>query len=397
MARTTHADPTTSTPSPVLFFALELSKATWKLGFATSAQRRARIRDVPARDLGALFAEVEAAKARLGCAPDAALRSCYEAGRDGFWIHRALEARGVENVILEPASIEVSRRARNAKTDRLDVEKLVRLLVRYHAGEPTIRVVRTPTVEAEDERLLPRQLKRLKKKRAQVTNAIRAALFRHGLDLDPRKPGFRRELRAARQWDGSRLPPGLRQEVDLLWKQLLLLDRQVKDLSQQQREALREVRRGTREGTLAQRKAARLSELKGVGDIGAYVLSTEFFAWREFRNRGEVGALAGLTGTPFSSGSEARDQGISKAGNPRVRTIMVELAWCWLRFQPGSKTSRWFRDHVGKGGSRGKRKAIVAVARKLLVELWHWVEHGVVPVGALLKDDCTPALAGGAA
>lgn len=387
MARTAlTAETTTPTTAPTaLYVALELSKDTWKLGFATGRAERARVRDVRARDRDALLLEIAAAKARLGLAPDAPVKSCYEAGRDGFWLHRFLAAQGIENVVLEPASIEVSRRARNAKTDRLDVEKLVRLLVRHHEGEPTIRVVRVPPPEAEDERLLPRQLRQLKKTRLRVTNAIRAALFRQGLDLDPTAPGFRQALKAARQWDGSRLPPGVAQEVELLWAQFVVVERQVKQLSGQQRVALRDVRRGKAEGTVAQQKAARLTELRGVGDTGAYVLATEFFGWREFKNRKEVGALAGLTGTPFSSGSENRDQGISKAGNPRVRTLMVELAWGWLRFQPESRTSRWFREHVGKGGSRSKRKAIVAVARKLLVELWHWVEHGVVPEGAVFK------------
>lgn len=384
MARTAHDDVTT-TSCGALYVALELSKSTWKFGFTTSRTQAARVRDVTARDTQAFLAEVTEAKARFGLPAGAPVRSCYEAGRDGFWIHHFLEGHGIENVVLEPASIEVDRRAKQVKTDRVDVQKLARLLVRHHHGEVAVRVVRVPRPEEEDERLLPRQLKRLKKVCTRVTNAMRAALIRHGHDLDPRKADFKQRLAAARQWDGSPLPPGLMRELDLQWEQFVLLDRQIKDLTQQQRKALRDVRRGTAEGTVAQQKAARLTELRGIGDTGAYVLATEFFGWREFKNRGEVGALAGLTGTPFSSGREHRDQGISKAGNPRVRTLMVELAWGWLRFQPNSRTTRWFYDHVGKGGSRNRRKAIVAVARKLLVELWHFVEHGVVPAGAELK------------
>jgi transposase len=371
----------------VLYVALELSKKTWKLGFTTSRTGKARIRDVEARDLGAFLTEVQAAKERLGLLPEAPVTSCYEAGRDGFWIHRFLEANRIENVVIDPASIEVNRRSRRAKTDRLDVQKLVQLLVRHHDGEGCLRIVQVPPQEAEDERLLPRQLKRLKKSRVQTTNAIRAGLFLHGVDLDPRRPSYRDELARARQWNGKPLSPGLLQELDLLWEQLVVLKRQIDLLKNLQRRALEEVRRGTAEGTVAQQKAALLTELRGVGDTGAYVLATEFFGWRDFKNRGEVGALAGLTGTPFSSGSEHRDQGISKAGNPRVRALMVQLAWMWLRFQPDSRTSRWFHEHVGKAGSRGKRKAIVAVARKLLVELWHFVEHGVVPEGAVLAKN----------
>ncbi len=390
MAQTAHTDITT--PTRALYVALELSRDSWKLGFTTSRTQKARIRDVKARDLPGFLAEVQAAKVRFGLPEDTPVKSLYEAGRDGFWIHRFLEGNGIENVIVDPASIEVSQHSRRAKTDRLDVQKLAQLLVRHWDGERCLRVVRVPPADAEDERLLPRQLWTLKRKRTQATNQIRAALFLHGVNLDPRKGDFKKqeflkELKRAQQWDGSRLPIELLNVVKMLWKQYVLLVRQIKALEQRQRSALREARRGSPTATVAQRKAALLSELRGVGDVGGYVLATEFFGWRVFNNRKEVGALAGLTGTPHQSGGPAREQGISKAGNPRIRRLMVELAWLWLRWQPNSRTTRWFHEHVGKAGSRGKRKAIVAVARKLLVEFWRFVEHGVVPDGAVLKDD----------
>jgi transposase len=396
MARTARTNVTTPTPGSALYIALELSKEKWKLGFTTSRTKKARIRDVKARDRAGFLAEVQAAKKRLDLPEEAPVRSCYEAGRDGFWIHRFLEANGIANLIVDPASIEVNRRSRQAKTDRLDAQKLAQLLARHHDGEDVLRIVRVPPPEAEDERLLPRLLKTLKRERTQTTNRIRAALFQHGVDLDPRKGDFKKreflqELKRARQWDGSHLPPELLGMVRMLWQQYALVTRQIKQLEGRQRQALQKARRGSPEATVAQRKAALLSELRGVGDIGAYVLTTEFFGWREFNNRNEVGALAGLTGTPHQSGGPAREQGISKAGNPRVRTLMVELAWLWLRWQPESRTTRWFHEHVGKAGSRGKRKAIVAVARKLLVELWHYVEHGVVPDGAQLKAEASAA------
>lgn len=380
------ATQTNTISPPTLFVALELSKKTWKLGFTTSRTRKPRIRDVQAGDRAGFIREVGAAKRSLALPAGTPVKSCYEAGRDGFWLHRWLAAEGIQNVVLEPASIPVDRRSRQVKTDRLDVQKLAHLLARHHDGEGVVRVVRVPPAEAEDERLLPRQLRSLKNALTRATNAIRGALMRHGIDLDPRRKNFPDELAAARQWNGERLPPGLQQEVALLYEQCALLTKQIKGLAQKQTVALREARREPVNKTQALQKAAFLSRLKGIGDTGAYVLATEFFAWREFKNRGEVGALAGLTGTPFCSGSENRDQGISKAGNPRVRALMIELAWCWLRFQPNSRTSRWYHEHIGKGGKRSKRKAIVAVARKLLVELWHFVEHGVVPVGAELKD-----------
>jgi len=394
MAQTAHKD--TTTPDRALYVALELSKDTWKLGFTTSRTRKARIRDVKARDLPGFLAEVQAAKERFGLPKDTPVKSCYEAGRDGFWIHRFLEGSGIANVIVDPASIEVNRRSRQAKTDRLDAQKLAQLLARYHDGEDVVRVVRVPPLDAEIERLLPRQLKALKKKRTQVSNRIRGELFLHGVDLDPRKGDFHKrafldELEQARQWDGSALPAGLVYMVKLDYEHFRLLEEQIRDLAARQRSALKKAREGSPDVTVAQRKAALLSQLCGVGDVGAYVLTTELFGWRVFNNRGEVGAIAGLTGVPHQSGTSAKDQGISKAGNPRVRSLMVELAWLWLRWQPESRTTRWFHEHVGKAGSRGKRKAIVAVARKLLVEFWHFVEHGVVPTGARLKDDDTKA------
>jgi len=391
MAQTVQTESTTAA-SGTLYVALELSKDTWKLGLTTSRIKKARIRDVKARDLEGLLAEVQSAKQRLGLPEDAPVKSCYEAGRDGFWIHRFLEDKGISNVIVDPASIEVDRRSRRAKTDRIDAQKLAQLLARHDDGEEVLRIVRVPSPEAEDERLLPRQLGALKRKRTQASNQIRASLFLHGVDLDPRRGNFAakdflKKLKLARQWDGTPLPTELRRTIRMQWDQYVLATRQIKDLEQRQRQALREARRGSTEATPAMRKAAVLSQLLGIGDIGSYMLATEFFGWRDFKNRGEVGALAGLTGTPFQSGDSGRDQGISKTGNPRVRTLMVELAWLWLRWQPESRTTRWYHEHAGKGGSRAKRKAIVAVARKLLVELWHWVEHGVVPEGAVMKEE----------
>ena len=391
MALTTRsADPTT--PPPALYVALELSKNTWKLGITTSRAQRARIRDVRARDQEGLLAELAQAKRHFRLTAEAPVFTCYEAGRDAFWIHRFLAGQGISNVVVDPASIEVSRRKRKVKTDRVDAEKLAQLLVRHHEGEDVLSVVRVPPLEVEVERLLPRQLKALKNQRTQLTNQIRALLFQHGVDLDPRagsfeKRSFLRELARAKQWDGSPLPSGVVFMVELQWERYAVVEAQIKDLSQRQREALRKARRGASDVTPAQALAARMTELRGVGDTGAYVLSLEFFAWREFKNRRQVGALAGLTGTPFQSGGMDKDQGISKAGNARVRALIVELAWCWLRFQPQSDLAKWYWAHVGKAKSRGRRKAIVALARKLLVALWHFVEHGVVPAGATLKED----------
>ncbi len=380
--------------APKLYVALELSKDTWKLAFTTSRIAKPRLRDVRARDQGAFLEEVRAAKERLGLDSNAAVLSCYEAGRDGFWIHRFLEANGVTNLIVDPASIEVDRRSRRAKTDRIDAQKLAQLLARHGDGENVLRVVCVPPPEAEDERLLPRQLLTLKRSRVRTGNQIRAALFLHGVVIDPRKGNFAEKefltkLKNARQWNGSPLPSELVIMVRALWEEFALTTRQIKSLEQRQRKLLREAIAVGSESPEAHRKAAKLTQLRGIGDVGALILVMEFFGWREFNNRKEVAALAGLTGTPHQSGTSNKEQGISKAGNPRVRRLMVELAWLWLRWQPNSRTTRWFHEHVGRSGSRGKRKAIVAVARKLLIELWHFAEHDVIPEGAVLKGEAS--------
>ncbi len=360
MARTAPIE-SIANPRPTLYVALELSKDTWKLAFTTSRLGKPRIRDVRARDLEGFLAEVQAAKECQGLAPDAPVLSCYEAGRDGFWIHRFLAANGITNLVVDPASIEVNRRSRRVKTDRIDAQKLAQLLARHGDGEDVLREVSVPPQEAEDERLLPRQLQTLKRKRVRTGSQIRAALFLHGVDIDPRRGNFAQKeflakLKAARQWDGSALPPELVRTVKMLWEEFALTTRQIKRLEQRQRQLLRDARAQNTESPEAHRKAARLTQLRGIGDVGALILVTELFAWREFDNRKQIAALAGLTGTPHQSGSSGRDQGISKAGNPRVRRLMVELAWLWLRWQPDSRTTRWFHEHVGRQGVEANAK-----------------------------------------
>lgn len=386
MARTAQTDD--STDARKLYMAMELSKGTWKLGFATELGQKPRIVDVRGQERRhAVLAAIEGAKRRFRLPADAPVVSCYEAGRDGFWIHRWLTSEGVQNLVLEPASLEVDRRRRRAKTDGIDVRKMLRHLIRHNEGDLAMRIVRVPPAEAEDERLLPRRLKSLKERRTQLTNQIRAVLFQHGIDLNPRRRDFAAKVAEARQWNGEPLLPGVQLELDLLRAQLELIERQIGQLQREHDARLKAGREAAPAATPAQKKAALLAELKGIGETGAYVLTTEFFGWRKFDNRKQVGALAGLTGTPFDSGNSDREQGISKSGNKRVRALLVQQAWGWLRWQPTSELSRWFWRHVGQGGSRNKRKAIVALARKLLIALWHFVEHGVVPDGAVLKAE----------
>lgn len=374
-----------------LFLAFELGGSNWKLGFATQPAGRVRCRNLPVKRLNPaeilqeVYAEVAAAKLRLGLAADAPVYSCYEAGRDGFWLDRALSAAGVTNVIVEPASLLVDRRARRAKTDQLDLKALLSSLFRHHAGEKVWRVVRVPSAEDEDLRRLPRERELLVKQRGQHTNRIGSYLVLEGIHrLEARvlSPRFEESLGRLRRFDGSPLPNRMLRVIKDEIARLRLVQAQIKSIDDEQKKLLKaEQPTGS---TLE--KARRLTELKGIGPVGAMILTTEFYGWREFKNRGQVGALAGLTDTPWKSDGIDRPQGISKAGNYRIRRLAVELAWGWVtKWQVESELSKWYRRQTESGKKRLKRVAIVAVARKLLVALWHYLDHGVLPTGAILK------------
>jgi len=383
MARTAQDDITT----PTLYLAFELGGSKWVLGFTTELARPPRRRTLPAGDAKALVKliaeEIQSAKERFDLDPDAPVKSVYEAGRDGFWLDRALAVLGVENVVIEPASLMVDRRARRAKTDRLDLQELLRSLVRHHRGERVWRVVRVPSAEVEDLRHLSRRRERLVKERTQHVVRIKSLLNLEGLKLrGVALRGFEEELSTLRRVDGGPLGEQLLADVRDELARLRLAQAQIDAIGKLQAKLLKQA---APKNPVVER-AQRLTQLKGIGAVSAFVLSGEFFAWREFRNRKQVGALAGLTDTPWKSDGIDKQQGISKAGNRRVRTLAVELSWGWLQHQPDSKLSRWYRDQTSSGKKRFKRVAIVAMARKLLVELWHFLDHGVVPQGAVLSS-----------
>lgn len=359
----------------VLYMAMELSKRTWKLGFGVG-NRKCREVNVPAGDLDRLSEEIERAKRRFGLDPECTVRSCYEAGRDGFWIHRALCARGNENVIIDPGSIEVNQRKRRAKNDGLDVKKLLKDLARYHESDADVwSVVRVPSVEVEDERRVHRELERLTSERTAHRNRIQALLVSVGIQHRPSK-AFADDLDQMRLWDGSPLPPQLTAELRREYERLKLVEDQMRELRSLMKARLEAPQ------SVGDNQAAQLATLVGIGAQGGWVLAKELFAWRQFRNRREVGSCVGVTPTPFDSGESDREQGISKAGNRRVRTLLTQLAWIWLRYQPNSQLSRWFQERFGRGTKRSRRVGIIALSRKLLIALWHYVEHGVVPDGA---------------
>jgi transposase len=307
------------------------------------------------------------------------VRSCYEAGREGFWLHRWLASEGIESHVVDASSIEVNRRLRRAKTDRMDAGRLLLLLVRFFGGERRVwSVVRVPSVEEEDRRHLHRELLTMKRDRTRLANRVQGLLANQGLRVDWRKP-LQEQLDALRSWDGTALPRGLRARLDQERERLELLNRQIEAL-----EAMRRDRIRAGSGAAVE-KVQQLLTLQGVGSNSAWLYVMEFFAWRQFRNRREVGALAGLTPTPYQSGESQREQGIAKAGNRHVRAMAIEIAWGWLRFQPKSALTRWYQERFGHGSSRLRRIGIVALARKLLIALWRFLETGVVPEGAKLK------------
>src|SRR5499427_1183487 len=378
----THHEQRTATEA-ILFVAFELSEKTWKLGFTTGHGQKPRERSMPARDHERVLDEIAQAKRRLGLPDTAPVVSCYEAGREGFWLHRFLRAQGLTNHVVDSSSIEVNRRRRRAKSDGLDVRKLLSMLMRYEQGERQVwQVVKVPSVEAEDQRHRHRDLETLKRERASTMSRIEGLLSSQGLRVTSLTK-LPEQLDALRLWDGSPLPPGLRRRVLRVYDQYTFLSAQIAEVEAARRAQL-QASTDTRIEQVRQ-----LMQLKGIGINGAWLLVMEFFGWREFKNRREVGGLAGFTPTPYQSGDSAREQGITKAGNRHVRWMTTELAWSWLRLQPDSALSVWFRERFGNGGKRLRRIGMVAVARKLLIALWRFLETGGLPAGAVLKEGQT--------
>ena len=364
-----------------LYMAMELSQKEWKLGFSVGPGQAPRLRNMPGRNLEVLKDEIRLARERFGLGKGVEVESCYEAGRDGFWLHRFLETQGVRNLVVDSASIEVSRRFRRVKTDRMDVGKLLGMLMRYDLGERKVwSVVHVPSEKAEDARQLHREMLRLKKERTRHINRMKGLLASQGVVLEI-GPEFMEALDEIRLWDGSGLPGRLRKRLEREYERMRLLKQQIGDLEKEREEVLC----SSQEAAVEQIR--QLLRLKGIGVNSAWLYVMEFFAWRGFRNRREVGALAGLTPTPYQSGESSKECGISKAGNRPVRGMAIEIAWAWLRYQPESALSLWYNRRFAEGSSRVRRIGIVALARKLLIELWKYLETGAVPEGAYLKSD----------
>jgi len=341
-----------------LFVACELSEKTWKLGFTTGHGQKPRERTMTARQQERILDEIAQAKRRLGLPETAPVVSGYEAGREGFWLHRFLQAHGITNQVVGSSSIAVNRRRRRAKSDGLDVRKLLSMLMRYAQGERQVwQVVQVPAVEAEDHRHRHRDVETLKQERASTTTRIQGLLRSQGIRLTSLSK-LPEQLEALRLWDGSPIPPGLRRRVLRVYAHHTFLSAQIAAVEAERRAQLQT----STEAHID--KVRQLMQLKGIGINGAWLLVMAFFGWRAFKNRRDVGGLAGFTPTPYHSGESAREQGITKAGNRHVRWMTTELAWSWLRLQPDSALRGWFRERFGSGGKRLRRIGIVAVARQ---------------------------------
>lgn len=376
---------TESTPTAwhngTIHVAIELSQKTWLVTLHSPDRDRISRHKLEGGDHAGLLALIEKIRARAAEKRGAEPRvvSCYEAGYDGFWLHRLLQAAGITNFVFDAASIAVEQRSRRAKTDRIDGELMLRTLMAYLRGEPrVVRIVRVPSVAEEDARRASRERDRLVKEQTAHSNRIKALLRLLGVDVGtPRRKNWLAWLEQQRDWQGQPLPPHLLAEIKREHARLMLVREQLATLEQAQgAEVAAPVRMNERRQLL--------QRLKALGPTFSATLVNELF-YKDFRNRREVAAYCGLSPSPWKSGGIDLEQGISKAGNHRARLKAIELAWLWLRHQPDSALSLWFRNRTANAGKRAKRIAIVALACKLIVALWRYLSTGLVPDQATMK------------
>lgn len=366
----------------IVSIAIELSTSVWLVGTRLPGALKSRMHRIDAGDTAALLTLVDELRARpvKGTGQVADLACCFEAGRDGFWLHRLLTEHGVSTYVVEPSSILVNRRARRAKTDRLDAEGLLRVLGAYVGGDHQVcSMVRVPTVEEEDAKRPHREREHLVQERTRFENRILALLATQGIRERPSLRTWERDLNTLRTGDGRVLPPHLLSELDRLRRRLVLTMALIREVDAERATALTTV-----PDEAGSQKITDLQRIRGIGENFAAVLVREVF-YRPFNSRKQLASYVGLTPMPYQSGTMDRDRRIGRAGNPRARKTMVQLAWLWLRYQPESALAAWFRTRVGTLQGRTRRIAIVAMARKLLIALWRYVETGQLPEGVATR------------
>jgi transposase len=366
----------------IIYVAIELSRSTWLVAARLPRAEKPQVHRITGGDTTALLTLLSSLRARMASKLGAAIGvvCCFEAGRDGFWLHRLLIEHGITSYVLEPTSILVNRRARRAKTDRLDAEGMLRVLMAYLRGDrKACSMVRVPTPDEEDAKRPHREREHLVKERLRIENRIEALLFTQGIRERPSLRSWERDLAALRTGDGREMPRQLKAELDRLRRQLVFTLELIREV-----EAERDMAAEAEPQEQTERQIAALCRIRGIGSNFAAVLTREVF-YRSFDNRRQLASYVGITPMPYQSGNIDRDRRIGRAGNPRARTTMIQLAWLWLRYQPGSDLAEWFRQRVGTLSGRTRRIAIVAMARKLLIALWRYVEIGVVPAGVEIR------------
>jgi transposase len=372
-----------------IYVAIELSASSWLVAARLPGIKKVRIDRLESGDTAGLLKIIADFRSQvsttLGMTAD--LACCFEAGRDGFWLHRLLTANAVATYVLEPTSILVNRRARRAKTDRLDAEGMLRVLANWLDGDRQIcSMVVVPTPEEEDAKRLHREREHLVQDKQRIENRIEALLFTQGIRGRPSLRSWARDVAKLQTGDGRALGPRLLAELDRLRRRLVFVLELIRDLETDRARALEKAKADD----ASVRKIVALQRIRGIGDNFAAVLTNEVF-YRSFDNRRQIASYVGITPMPYQSGGMDRDRSISRAGNPRARTTMIQLAWLWLRYQPDSALAIWFRERVGTLQGRTRRISIVAMARKLLIALWRYVETGVVPEGVVLRATQTAA------
>jgi transposase len=393
MSTTLSSTPATG-ETAIIYAAVELSSTNWLLAIQAPDRNKVSRHQMPAGDSAKLIAQLEQARSRVQEQTDApvAVLTCYEAGRDGFWVHRVLQDNGIDNQVVDPASLLTDQKKKSKKTDRIDVRKILRALKLWHEGDPeACRMVHVPTPDQEDARRPGREAQRMKKEQTRHLNRISGLTAQHGIwHFKPLRRDWRDQLEHLQTADGRPLPPGIKAEITRECERLHYLRGQLRQLAREDRAHRREAQRSAggkqpEEKTALEQRAeliAHLKTLRGVGETGASVLADEVF-FRAFDNRQELAGYVGLTPQPDSSGPRETDQGLDKAGNALARWAMIELAWQWLYYQPDSALSRWFHERVGNARGRLRRIKIVAMARKLLVALWRYATQGIVPEDAV--------------
>lgn len=367
--------------------AIELSVSSWLVAARLPGAEKSRLHRIEGGDTTALLALIVELRSRASAKLDRAVdvravdvACCFEAGRDGFWLHRLLTAHGIAAYVLEPTSILVNRRARRAKTDRLDAEGMLRVLAAWLGGDRQVcSMVRVPTPEEEDAKRPHREREHLVQERLRIENRIEALLFTQGIRGRPSLRSWERDMAKLRTGDGRALPSLMQAELNRLRRRLMLVTELIREMEAERAEALA----ATTDDAVTQKITA-LQRIRGIGANFSAVLVHEVL-YRSFANRRQLASYVGIAPMPYQSGGMDRDRSISRAGNPRARTTLIQLAWLWLRYQPGSALATWFRERVGTLQGRTRRIAIVAMARKLLIALWRYVETGVMPDGVEIR------------